>query len=582
MEEIKTIQEEEKENEQQSNIQIDKEKIKINFCKIHMENGKFGNGFFCKIPFPDELNILPILFTDNHTLDENAIKDGETIQFTLENDNTEKKIEIDSTRKTYTNKNSDITIIEIKNSDEINSFLEIDEELFNSLAEKKEKDDEEKKICVIQYKDDGQKEFSEGTIQSINENNIDYSCSNKIGSSRGLILNLINLKLIGVIKEETDNCSQGILMKILIKEFFENFKNNNQINSDIDLTKEDNKKDTITNFNKANENESESEIKSEETKDNNKEGNINIDENDENEKNRIILKIKIDEDDIDEKINFLGFNEALEYFKGEVNNSFYNDEEKKESWCSIKDIEKQLSKLNEKNIIIYIDDKKEEYPYFIPKTSKIYTISLIFKIELDCCAGMFFRCSNLIDINLSNFNTQNVTNLLGMFWGCNNLIDINLSNFNTRNVTNMRGMFYECNKLSSINLSSFETQNVTNMRGMFYECNNLTDINLSNFDTQSVKYLNSIFCGCNKLTNVDLSNFNTKNVTNMRGMFYDCNNLTIINFLKLDIQNVKDISEITSGCSKLANIIINDEKSKEEFKRYMAKVASNNKNCLIF
>ena len=46
MEEIKTIQEEEKENEQQSNIQIDKEKIKINFCKIHMENGKFGNGFF--------------------------------------------------------------------------------------------------------------------------------------------------------------------------------------------------------------------------------------------------------------------------------------------------------------------------------------------------------------------------------------------------------------------------------------------------------------------------------------------------------------------------------------------------------
>ena len=86
--------------------------------------------FFCKIPFPDNLNLLPILFTNNDVLNENDIKIGKTIKFTLHNDNIKKIILIDSTRKTYTNKELDITIIEIKkNNDKINIFLEIDDKL---------------------------------------------------------------------------------------------------------------------------------------------------------------------------------------------------------------------------------------------------------------------------------------------------------------------------------------------------------------------------------------------------------------------------------------------------------------------
>ena len=42
---------------------------------------------------------------------------------------------------------------------------------------------------------------------------------------------------------------------------------------------------------------------------------------------------------------------------------------------------------------------------------------------------MFFECKNLIDINLSNFNTQNVTNMYSMFYRCESLKNINLSNF---------------------------------------------------------------------------------------------------------------------------------------------------------
>ena len=45
-----------------------------------------------------------------------------------------------------------------------------------------------------------------------------------------------------------------------------------------------------------------------------------------------------------------------------------------------------------------------------------------------------------------------------MFSGCKNLKDINLSNFNTKNVTNMSYMFSECWEIPNINLSNFDLE----------------------------------------------------------------------------------------------------------------------------
>ena len=61
---------------------------------------------------------------------------------------------------------------------------------------------------------------------------------------------------------------------------------------------------------------------------------------------------------------------------------------------------------------------------------------------------MFCGCSSLININLSNFKTNNVTFMQGMFHGCSSLKELNLSNFNTNNVTNMNGMFDGCSSLN--------------------------------------------------------------------------------------------------------------------------------------
>ena len=87
-------------------------------------------------------------------------------------------------------------------------------------------------------------------------------------------------------------------------------------------------------------------------------------------------------------------------------------------------------------------------------------------------------CSSLKEINLSNFNTNKVTNMCAMFNGCTSLKEINLSNFNTNNVTIMSYMFGGCSSLKEINLSNFNTNNVTDMNYMFGDCPYLNKNNI--------------------------------------------------------------------------------------------------------
>ena len=101
-----------------------------------------------------------------------------------------------------------------------------------------------------------------------------------------------------------------------------------------------------------------------------------------------------------------------------------------------------------------------------------------------------------------------------------NILDIDLSNFDTSKVTNMDGMFYSMSNLTTLNLSNFDTSKVTNMHYMFNGMSNLTTLDLSNFDTSKVTDMSYMFWDINKLTTLDLSNFDTSKVTDMSYMFY--------------------------------------------------------------
>ena len=89
----------------------------------------------------------------------------------------------------------------------------------------------------------------------------------------------------------------------------------------------------------------------------------------------------------------------------------------------------------------------------------------------------------------------------------------------------MHGMFYGDRSLTELDLSHFDTSNVTDMHSMFMYCSSLTELDLSHFDTSNVTTMYRMFNGCSSLTELDLSNFDTSNVTDIALMFNNCKNL---------------------------------------------------------
>ena len=57
---------------------------------------------------------------------------------------------------------------------------------------------------------------------------------------------------------------------------------------------------------------------------------------------------------------------------------------------------------------------------------------------------MFTSCSSLKELDLSNFNTNNVRAMCHMFTGCSSLKELNISNFNTKKVIDMSYMLFLC------------------------------------------------------------------------------------------------------------------------------------------
>ena len=171
---------------------------------------------------------------------------------------------------------------------------------------------------------------------------------------------------------------------------------------------------------------------------------------------------------------------------------------------------------------------------------------------------MFYSCSwNLKSIkNVGKWRTKNLTDMSCMFSSgysdftqASNLVEINLSNINTTNATDMSSMFWNCDALITLDLSSFNTSNVTNMGHMFNGCNSLTELDLSNFDVSKVASMSCMFKDCTSLQSLDLSNFDVSQVAiseyGLEDMFgYMFENCTSLHTLRLDNCNNETLKRL--------------------------------------
>ena len=63
-------------------------------CRIRLKDGICSTGFFCKIPFPDKNNMLKVLITNNHVINEDRLKKDEEIYINIKEQNYAKKLKL--------------------------------------------------------------------------------------------------------------------------------------------------------------------------------------------------------------------------------------------------------------------------------------------------------------------------------------------------------------------------------------------------------------------------------------------------------------------------------------------------------
>ena len=164
--------------------------------------------------------------------------------------------------------------------------------------------------------------------------------------------------------------------------------------------------------------------------------------------------------------------------------------------------------------------------------------------------GMFERVSRPTTLDLSNFDTSKVEDMHWMFAGMSNLTSLSLSNFDTSQVTDMSDMFYDVRNLTALDLSNFNTSKVTDMSYMFFDMRSLATLNVSSFNTSRVTDMMSMFGYMSSLTSLNLTNFNTSQVTDMRFMFAGIP-LTSLNLSNFNTSKVRDMEHMFYGMYKL-------------------------------
>ena len=476
-------------------------------CKIECKDGSRGTGFFCNIPYAFNIN-LKVLITNNHVLKKEDILKGKKIKFSINNEMLYYEIEIDKSRKTYTNEDCDITIIEIKQNDDLDKidYFDIDKDIFK---ENPNKIFNNKQIYLLHYPKGNKMECSMGFIKNIDEGNytIRHSCDTYGGSSGSPIINSFNFQIIGIHKgaaKAKQNYNYGTFLKGPLKQFC------NENNLIVYINENE------SNEFKINNNEKNDEL-------------INKD------KNEIIIQYKIDDIKDSKEIRIFG-------------DKFVENNKDK---CKI------IINGNEFDLTSHLDINENQL------NNNIFEIKLKGIRNITNMSYMFNEYDDSMPLSslpdISKWNTSNVIDMKNMFRGCSLLSSLpDISKWNTANVTNMSGMFWGCISLSSLpDISKWNTSNVNDISYMFYECESLSSLpDISKWDTSNITDMSGVFRECISLSSLpDISKWNTSNVNNMCKMFYECKSLILIpDIQKWNISNVTDISYIFHECKSLTSI----------------------------
>ena len=533
--------------------------MKTKICKIFKDNGQKGTGFFCKVPYPNENNLLPVLITNNHII--NELEMNKTIALSINNDFKELKLK---DRIKYTNRELDITIIEIKNYDNINNYLDLDEKLKinkNNFLFKGES------IYLIHHRRDENLYVSYGIIKEIENKKYDFKhlCDTDNGSSGSPILSTINNKVIGIHKEASkeENYNIGLFLNNALNDFLLKCCHNHNLIDNIIPTNELREKEII----KVELDLSESQIRNEGLK-----YLINKDF----EKLKEILNLNFNKNFSIEEIKNINF-EILEKLTLNENNisnisifEYANFNKIKELYLNHNDISdiKVFEKVNfncleildlswnklSNNINTLENVKFKELKQLILNDNKIYNINVFEKVNFKNLEKLDLSWNKISDINsLKNvdFRLLKDLNLYG-----NEISDINV----LRNVKfeKLEILNLGSNKLTNINI--LEKVNFKDLRKLCLYNNSIASISV--LGNVNFKKLERLDLNKNKICVISiLEKVNFKDLKELDlfdNKIYDINVLQKVNFKKLE--------KLDLGSNKISVINVFEDVHFEELK----------------
>jgi surface protein len=131
-------------------------------------------------------------------------------------------------------------------------------------------------------------------------------------------------------------------------------------------------------------------------------------------------------------------------------------------------------------------------------------------------------------LDLSGWNTANVTSFFTTFSGCSSLTSLDLSGWSVgatlgqdSPLHNFVQTFNGCSNLTTLDVSHLITDKVTNLLGAFTGCSKLsTLVNSQNWDTRNITSFYQTFANCTALTSLNVSTWDVSNVTDADGFEY--------------------------------------------------------------
>ena len=478
-------------------------KLKIGICKVvNKKNNLSCIGILCKIPFPDKIQLLPVLVTNNEVLPEHMFKEGG--ELLLEgNEGFSKTLNLNLERKKFFNEDDHFTIMQILPDDGFNkAFLDS----FLNIYEYKSPDKKEilkLETYAFYMESDLNVYCSPLKVEFVDASSNSFIFQRREDFNEFILLDKQTFTLIGFHKFGITTCL-GLLMEKCVHEFQvdDEIKNGQRLSIEYIIMK----------------GETAIRIFGEQFERNNKS----------------LCKYKNIDADKD-------FKEISTFYNCGVP---YNQHVKlRVELAGVKNI---------KNFSHMFDGCDHLF--------QIINIEILNANELTDLSYMFKGCGSIPTIgDISNFKTDKVTNMEGFLLGCSELRNLaDISKWNLDKVSSIANFFEQCCKLTSLpDISKWNTSNIEKIEGLFFHCYSLIEVpDISNWNISKVKKLNDIFYDCRSLVSIpDISKWDIKKVTDISGLFGLCKSIkSLPDISNWNTSKVNNMSLLFQSCENLISL----------------------------